>query len=178
MQIVFTYFHSNDAASHYYEILEYQKTVETVMKFVEENPDTILISTSDHETGGLTIGRQVTEEYPEYEWKPEYLTRVKNSTEVLSWKWAEAIAGKTDTREYLVNEVIAKGLGIEDPTDDEIERLLAWKERGEKIEFFATALSDLVSKRAQLGVSLLLKSLVQILIFHPVVYYGTHSSRC
>lgn len=38
------------------------------MKFVDENPGTILISTSDHETGGMTVGRQITESYPEYEW--------------------------------------------------------------------------------------------------------------
>jgi alkaline phosphatase len=27
-----------------------------------------MISTSDHETGGFTAGRQVGEDYPEYKW--------------------------------------------------------------------------------------------------------------
>lgn len=60
--------YSNDPATHFYDIWEYQQTINAVLKFVEDHPDTVLISTSDHETGGLTIGRQVTDEYPEYKW--------------------------------------------------------------------------------------------------------------
>jgi alkaline phosphatase len=51
-----------------HEILEYQQTAELVKAFVRNNPDTVMISTSDHETGGLTVGRQVGEDYPEYKW--------------------------------------------------------------------------------------------------------------
>jgi alkaline phosphatase len=51
-----------------HEILEYQNTVELVMKYVDEHPDTIMISTSDHETGGLSLARQVSKKYPEYLW--------------------------------------------------------------------------------------------------------------
>ena len=60
--------YSNDPATHFYDIWEYQQTINAVLKFIEDHPDTVLISTSDHETGGLTIGRQVTDEYPEYKW--------------------------------------------------------------------------------------------------------------
>jgi alkaline phosphatase len=60
--------HTNDPATHVHEILEYQKTVELVKKFVDENPTTVLISTSDHETGGLTAGRQIGDDYPQYLW--------------------------------------------------------------------------------------------------------------
>ncbi|KAI7903705.1 alkaline-phosphatase-like protein [Cokeromyces recurvatus] len=143
--------HNNDAAAHFLEILEYQKTIEKVMKFVDENPGTILISTSDHETGGLTVGRQVTNSYPEYEWKPEVIAGAKNSTEILSWEWAKAIKEGRDTKEFLVETLIKKGLGVEDVTDEELDRLLAWKSNGQDIGFFASALSDLVSKRAQIG---------------------------
>jgi alkaline phosphatase len=122
------------------------------MKFVEQNPGTILISTSDHETGGLTVGRQVTEDYPEYEWKPEAIERVKVSSEVLSWIWSEAVKSKKDTRKYLVESIIKHGLGIDDPTEEELERLWAWKDTGRGPEYFALILSDLVSKRAQIGV--------------------------
>jgi alkaline phosphatase len=58
----------NDPATHVHEILEYQQTAELVKAFVRNNPDTVMISTSDHETGGLTVGRQVGEDYPEYKW--------------------------------------------------------------------------------------------------------------
>lgn len=58
----------NDAASHVQEILEYQNTIELVKKYVDEHPDTIMVSTSDHETGGLSLARQTLKDYPVYLW--------------------------------------------------------------------------------------------------------------
>jgi alkaline phosphatase len=122
------------------------------MKFVKENPGTVLIATSDHETGGLTVGRQITEEYPEYEWKPEVLNKVKNSTEILAWKWMQAISEGKDTKEFLVEAIIKDGTGVQDASDSEINLLWAWKERNVTYDFFATALADIISKRAEIGV--------------------------
>lgn len=58
----------NDPVAHLHDILEYQNTVDRVKKFVDAHPDTLLISTSDHETGGLSLARQVSTSYPEYLW--------------------------------------------------------------------------------------------------------------
>lgn len=60
--------HNNDPAAHVHDIFEYQQTAALVKQFVKENPNTVLISTSDHETGGFTAGRQVGEDYPDYIW--------------------------------------------------------------------------------------------------------------
>lgn len=60
--------HTNDPAAHVHDILEYHQTVQLVKQFVDENPNTVVISTSDHETGGFTAGRQIGEDYPEYKW--------------------------------------------------------------------------------------------------------------
>ncbi|KAL7328890.1 vacuolar alkaline phosphatase [Mucor circinelloides] len=143
--------HINDPAAQFGEVWEYQQTIDAVMKFVEANPGTVLVATSDHETGGLTVGRQVTEGYPEYEWKPEVLTKVKNSSEILTWKWMQAISEGKDTREFLVETIIKDGTGVQDPTDAEIDQLWAWKEKNTTYDFFATALANVVSKRAQIG---------------------------
>lgn len=143
---------SNDPATQLEEVREYQHTVDAVMKFVQANPGTVLVATSDHETGGLTVGRQVTEGYPEYEWKPEALTKVKNSSEILTWQWMQAISEGKDTREFLVEAIIKDGTGVQDPTDAEIDRLWAWKEKNTTYDFFASALADIVSKRAEIGV--------------------------
>lgn len=60
--------HQNDPACHAREIEAYQQTIEKVSSWVEEKnkggEETILISTSDHETGGLTLGRQLGPDYP------------------------------------------------------------------------------------------------------------------
>ncbi|KAJ1956788.1 vacuolar alkaline phosphatase, partial [Dipsacomyces acuminosporus] len=47
--------HDNDPASHLHDILQYWKTVDAVRKFIDRHPDTTMISTSDHETGGLAL---------------------------------------------------------------------------------------------------------------------------
>ncbi|RCH85439.1 hypothetical protein CU098_007152, partial [Rhizopus stolonifer] len=143
--------HVNDPAAHYYEILEYQHTVAAVMDFIDKHPNTLLISVSDHETGGLTVGRQVTEEYPEYEWNPEALQYAINSTEILSLAWAKAVEAGTDTKEFLVEIILKHGLGVQDTTQQEFDKLWAWKETGKGPEYFALVLSDVLSTRAQIG---------------------------
>ncbi|KAG1057362.1 hypothetical protein G6F43_000792 [Rhizopus delemar] len=134
--------HSNDAATHVHEILEYQKTIELVKKYVDEHPDTIMISTSDHETGGLSLARQVSNAYPEYVWYPDVLTRVKHSTVYL----ANLMKKKKLTREYIVNTILGKYLGIHDPTETEIQSLMNMNQT--MLDYY---LADMISIRAQLG---------------------------
>ncbi|CAO3591466.1 unnamed protein product [Absidia cylindrospora] len=143
--------HSNDPAAHVYEILEYQHTVELVKEFVRNNPDTVVISTSDHETGGLTVGRQVGEGYPEYKWNPEVISHVMNSSEVLANMWNQATENNEDTVEYLKQTIIGNGLGVKDPSDEEVDRVLGWKSSDKTVEVLATYLSDIVSRRALIG---------------------------
>lgn len=76
--------HNNDPAAHAREILAYQETIALVHKYVDEHPGTVMLSVSDHETGGFTLGRQVGPAYPEYVWRPEVIARVRNSTETIA----------------------------------------------------------------------------------------------
>ncbi|CAO3647175.1 unnamed protein product [Cunninghamella echinulata] len=143
--------HSNDPAAHVHDIFEYHQTAEVVKEFVRKHPNTVVISTSDHETGGLTLGRQVGEDYPEYKWNPEVISRVTNSSEVLATEWAKAVETNTATEGYLIKEIIKNGLGVDDPTKDEIERVKSWKDSGKSIEVLMTYFSDIVSRRALIG---------------------------
>ncbi|KAI8583022.1 hypothetical protein K450DRAFT_225950 [Umbelopsis ramanniana AG] len=140
--------HSNDAPAHLKDIYAYHDTVDMVKKFVDENPGTILISTSDHETGGFTLARQVSSAYPEYLWYPDVISRVKNSTVVL----ADAIhslkgASNVEEQRIVAEQVVTEGLGITDATDEEMEFLLSNPSRSALDHFLA----DMVSIRAQLG---------------------------
>ncbi|KAN0060014.1 vacuolar alkaline phosphatase [Thecaphora frezii] len=80
--------HNNDPACHAREALAYQDTISVVKRFVERHNNwrerTVLISTSDHETGGVTLGRQLTEGYPNYAYYPNRLLDAKHSAPVLS----------------------------------------------------------------------------------------------
>jgi len=65
--------HNNDPIGHLSDILAYYETVQYVKQWVDDENDlegipTVLVSVSDHETGGLTLGRQLSEVYPEYLW--------------------------------------------------------------------------------------------------------------
>lgn len=117
--------HFNDPAAHAKEILEYYKTITVVRNFVADYPDTLMISTSDHETGGFTLGYQPDPStYPEYLWKPEVIKRVKASTNVLAQKLLGFPSHDTKHRREFVRRTILKdGLGITDPTDEEIAHL-------------------------------------------------------
>ena len=48
---------AHDSDSQYFlgELQEFERTVGTAIKFVTNNPDTLLLVTADHETGGVTL---------------------------------------------------------------------------------------------------------------------------
>ncbi|KAI8378575.1 alkaline-phosphatase-like protein [Blakeslea trispora] len=137
--------HSNDAPTHVHEILEYQKAVELVMRYVDDHPDTIMISTSDHETGGLSLARQVSKAYPEYLWYPDVLTKVKSSAVNLS-KLIKA--EKNLTQDFITNNILRERLGIMDATEEEVHVLMKPNASPKALEEY---LADMVSIRAQLG---------------------------
>ncbi|KAI7883597.1 alkaline phosphatase-like protein [Lichtheimia hyalospora FSU 10163] len=136
--------HSNDPVAHLHEILEYQNTIELVKRFVDEHPDTLMISTSDHETGGLSLARQVTSAYPKYLWYPDVLIKATQSTVTLANKIK---AQASVTHDFLVKEILQKGLGIGDPTADELDRLVKIGSKKRLDQYLA----QMISIRAQLG---------------------------
>ncbi|KAF9105416.1 hypothetical protein BGX27_009638 [Mortierella sp. AM989] len=141
--------HVHDPVAHLHEILQYQETVAAVRKFVAENTDTLLISTSDHETGGFTLGFQEDPKvYPEYLWNPDVIQRAKASTEILTAKLL-AYAGQGKDRHHFVKTVILEeGLGITDPTKEELSFLSDSAPSPQDILLF---LGHAISRRAKLG---------------------------
>ncbi|ORE09244.1 alkaline phosphatase-like protein [Rhizopus microsporus var. microsporus] len=146
--------HTNDPAAHVHDILEYQRTVQLVKDFVEEHPNTVMVSTSDHETGGFTAGRQVGEDYPEYKWNPEVIQRVQNSSEALANAWESFIKTESNVQvidHFLRHVIIKDGLGIDDATEEEVDKIKAWEKSGKTAEQLAYLFGDMVSRRALIG---------------------------
>ncbi len=54
------YGHSNDIQGKLNSVVTLDRTVAAALKFMEKNPDTLLIITSDHETGGVKLPSQDT----------------------------------------------------------------------------------------------------------------------
>ncbi|TKA75080.1 hypothetical protein B0A55_05592 [Friedmanniomyces simplex] len=148
--------HANDPAAQVHEVLAYGRTVAAVMEFIKhsETP-TLMVSTSDHETGGLATARQLHSEYPHYHWYPGVLTNVSHSGEYLSREYhahlsslpsastlSAALASSENTKTYLTT-LIADSLGIHDPSDQELDLLL------QRPAIAAYVFADMVSRRAQ-----------------------------
>ncbi|KAF9126985.1 hypothetical protein BGW39_006200 [Mortierella sp. 14UC] len=149
--------HNNDPVAHIHEILEYHKAVEVVQRFVDANPDTLVISTSDHETGGFTLGNQDDPDtFPEYLWRPEVIARATASTEKLTLQLyhfnTQPPTNKSPTqkeREHFVRtQILELGLGITDPTPEEIAFLANKDADYLKVLPF---LGHAISRRANLG---------------------------
>jgi Alkaline phosphatase len=49
--------HAEDADMMVAEVLDFDKTLGTVLDYVKEHPNTLLVVTADHETGGVSIGK-------------------------------------------------------------------------------------------------------------------------
>eukprot|EP01135_Chromosphaera_perkinsii_P012142 Nk52_evm6s2596 gene=Nk52_evmTU6s2596 len=76
--------HANDPAALAHEILAFQEAFTIVVDFVKKHPDTLVISTSDHDTGGLSLGWQPDKYvYPEYRWFPSCFSTRNFSAESL-----------------------------------------------------------------------------------------------
>ena len=74
--------HANDAAAHVREVLAYDEAVAVVLEFARRDGQTLVVSVADHETGGLSLGRNV-DGRGVYDWHPEVLARVQASYERL-----------------------------------------------------------------------------------------------
>lgn len=142
--------HANDPAAQVHEVLAYDKAMAAVLDFIEgsETP-TLMVSTSDHETGGLATARQLHSTYPQYLWYPGVLANVSHSASHTSHQYhahLDSVANESreDLAAYL-NELVSQNLGCQDPTESEINALV--EDKGIASYMFA----EMVSRRAQTG---------------------------
>ncbi|EPX73130.1 vacuolar membrane alkaline phosphatase [Schizosaccharomyces octosporus yFS286] len=136
--------HNNDPVAHVHDVLEYNRAFQKAAEFIERTGG-VLISTSDHETGGLTVGRQVTPEYPEYLWKPEVLERASHSFEYLAK--SIMVHEESGLHSYIENYIFP-ALGIKKPTRKMVNSLYAAKSN---VFELINRMSLIISEQAQIG---------------------------
>ena len=71
--------HGNDITSAMAEMDDLAKTLEYLEHFVEHHPDTLVVLTADHSTGGFTVAANGI-----YEWKPESLRLMTHSVDYIA----------------------------------------------------------------------------------------------
>ncbi|KAJ1999948.1 vacuolar alkaline phosphatase, partial [Coemansia thaxteri] len=136
--------HDNDPATHLRDIIEYWSAVAAVRAFVDANPDTLLISTSDHETGGLTLGID-----PEYAWYPHVLGPVKQSADAICAQLRSLVKQPDQLRDSVTTQVLPLVLGIANATSYEVGRIVDAVAQGTKA--CKHAVGHVVSDRARVG---------------------------
>ncbi len=86
--------HSNDIACAVHEMKDFAQAVEVVRAYQQQHPNTLLIITADHSTGGLTLGQG-----GEYAWYSEKVMGITASFEVMSRELLEL--PRDQWRDYL-----------------------------------------------------------------------------
>ncbi|KAJ1658437.1 vacuolar alkaline phosphatase [Dispira simplex] len=136
--------HSNDPAAHVRDVGAYWQAVERVNQYIEDHPDTVMISVSDHETGGLTLGRQLNSTYPDYLWHPTVLQPVQRSMELIT---LDLLDRSSRDRTRLVKESVLNWMGVKDATHEEVQRLIELTDYYELLGH----LTEMLSRRALVG---------------------------
>ncbi|KAJ5137601.1 Repressible alkaline phosphatase [Penicillium atrosanguineum] len=146
--------HGNDPAAQVHEVMAYDRAFAAVLEFLENDTTPgVVVSTSDHETGGLAAARQLHKSYPEYLWLPGELAKSKHSSEYAGAKLTEYLSGtgkddkESKQRDYIRKTLLEEDLGITDATDEEVESVLHPDPQVSPTYVFA----DIVSRRAQIG---------------------------
>ncbi|QHJ11258.1 Alkaline phosphatase 4 [Paraglaciecola mesophila] len=66
--------HSNDVGAAMFEMQDLAQTMSWLEQYVDAHPDTLLVLTADHSTGGFTIGANKI-----YRWEPQWLDNLQAS---------------------------------------------------------------------------------------------------
>ncbi|KAJ1343105.1 hypothetical protein BSLG_002131 [Batrachochytrium salamandrivorans] len=160
--------HTNDPSAHIGDILQYNDVIEAVKSFVDSHPDTILISTSDHETGGLSVGHQLGPMYPVYAWYPDAITGVKHSAEYIV-RQLKQYKGANIT-DFITNTVFPKWLNSTSPEPSDVAYLSNTAPDADQMEYHV---GGIVSDWAGLGWSTHGHSAVDVNLYA----YGAHAEE-
>jgi alkaline phosphatase len=146
--------HANDPAAQVHEVLAHDEAFEAVLDFLEhDETEGVLVGTSDHETGGLAAGVQLSVDYPQYHWFPEVLAKASHSAEYLQHRWHQWLgeegsnANRLVKRKYILKELVAGGLGIDHATDEFADAIIDAKPFWPPAYLFA----DMLSQTARVG---------------------------
>lgn len=125
--------HANDIASAMAEMDDLAKTMEYLEAYVASNPDTLVVLTADHSTGGLSIAAN-----GDYVWKPDDLKQFKASAELTAKSMA-----KSDMPAKLAEENLGFALTKEERTQ------LMVKDSDPKVHFIN--LKNVINARTNTG---------------------------
>ncbi len=132
--------HSNDITGVLSDVLAFDDAVKVALDFAKQNGETVIVSATDHGTGGISVGAAGTNK--SYSYAPlstflEPLKAIKLTTDV--------IHNKLNKDKSNVAEVMAEYFGIKDLTEAEIEAIKS------ATGGLSSVVGPMISKRACIG---------------------------
>lgn len=127
--------HGNDVYGMWQEVLEFNKAFEVALKFAESHPDTLIVVTADHETGGLGLSTGG------YTMDIELLRGYKKNTDWL----ARESGGDIEKLKSLIKEYCGVEL-----TDEDISFIEAMK-AANPYYGYSNAIGRILSNKAKVG---------------------------
>jgi len=111
--------HDNDAAANIRELLAYDQAFAYALEFARRDGQTLVVAVSDHDSGGLSIGRG------SYMWQPEILQNIVSSVALFYLEIGDRVErGDSFTSvSRFSRDKIASSFGISDLTDEQTRRL-------------------------------------------------------
>lgn len=129
--------HNNDAAAHLHDSKAFEEAVRRALTFARREGETLVVVVSDHETGGLSLGRN-RDGSGVYAWHPDVLSDVKASHGSMI---RSIRSGRTPAA------VLREKAGIADLSEAEQERLT----QAGDWDALNAALSEIIGRRALVG---------------------------
>lgn len=112
--------HANDIGSAMAEMADLAATIEYLKSYVSSHPDTLVVLTADHSTGGLSIGAN-----DKYEWSPEYLRSMKASVATI----ARNVADMDQPLAYVSQQL---GFALSEEDNQQLQKIVASKKVAER----------------------------------------------
>ena len=147
--------HGNDAAAHLQDILAFDEASAIALAHAREEGNTLVVSVSDHETGGLTLGRDIQKESEVegvYAWHPDVLHRIRGSHGTMMNAMQDRFDDFADDATQrdsvaVVTEVLADMARVDDLSNAEKSAI------GGALDSYALnyVISDIIERRAVIG---------------------------
>jgi len=112
--------HQNDIAAHLHDFLAYDDAVGVVMDFARSEGNSLVVVTSDHETGGLSLARDGA-----YAWHPGEIRRISASIGRLVQQAGVLVeSGAEDSESAVADMLVSHGVDLGDGDSRELGLML------------------------------------------------------
>ncbi|MDC3414520.1 alkaline phosphatase [Aquibacillus sp. 3ASR75-11] len=111
--------HDNDAVSAMSEMADFEAAYKEAIEFAKKDKHTLVVTTADHSTGGMTMGRD-----GEYKWDPAPLKAAKRTPDFMAGEIADGANVEETLKNYIDLELTqeeiqsVKGAAVEGSTGD------------------------------------------------------------